>query len=85
MDRFGGLHPFTIGNGTAPPPPSDVFYDTSRTVRGVALLSDGRGGFTVEGTGELHPFTIDELPPGAADAPSWPGWEIARDVAVLPE
>lgn len=84
VDRTGALHPFTIGTGATPPTPTHVFVSTTRTLRGAALLSDGRGGLTVDGNGAMHRFVIDELPPATVGAASWPSWDIARDVAVLP-
>ena len=44
------------------------------------LLSDASGGYTLDGYGGLHPF-------GAAPAPinaAYFGWDIARDVVLLP-
>ena len=85
VDRTGALHPFSIGSGSTPPTPTHVFVSSTRRVLGVGLLSDGRGGLTVDGTGVLHRFTIDELPPATLGAATWPGWDIARDVSVIPE
>ena len=85
VDKTGALHAFSIGSGSTPPAPTHVFVSTTRPVRGVTLLSDGRGGLTVDGTGALHRFMIAELPPGTVGVARWPEWDIARDVALLPE
>lgn len=84
LDRTGALHPFSIGSRPKPPSPSGVYRSTTQVLRGVALLGDGRGGITVDGRGGLHRFQISELPPATSGAATWPGWDIARDVTILP-
>ena len=85
VDRTGALHPFAIGNGSMPAAPTHVFVSNTQTTRGASVLSDGTGGVTVTGTGVLRRFMVTELPPGTSGATIWPGWDIARDVAVVPE
>ena len=87
VDRYGKLHPFKIGTGgTKPPAGNNVFTSTTVSVQGVSLLSDGTGGLTVDGNGGLHGFGVgvNAKPPATSGAASWPGWDIARDVALLP-
>ena len=56
---------------------------TSTAARGIALLPNGTGGYTLDAAGGLHPFG------GAANAragaPSWPGQDKARGVTILPD
>jgi PKD domain. len=87
VDRTGALRPFTIGAGrTAPLSGNGVFAATTVAVQGVALIDDGTDGFTVDGTGGLHRFGVgaNARPPAAVGAAAWTGWDIARDVALMP-
>ena len=49
--------------------------------RAAAMLSDGTGGYTLDGFGGLHQFGSA---PVAVGGPYWNGWDIARDVVLLP-
>jgi hypothetical protein len=41
------------------------------------------GGYVLDGYGGLHPIALPGgVPPPAATGPSWPGWDIARGVAL---
>ncbi len=86
VDRTGRLHPFAIGGiGVAPPATHGVFVASGVAVQGVGLVDDNTGGFTVDGYGHLHPFRVgaNTRPPGTAGTAVWPGWDIARDVALM--
>ena len=51
----------------------------------VSLLGDGTAGLTVDGFGGIHRFGVGVNAPGpkVIGAAKWPGWNIARDVALL--
>jgi subtilisin family serine protease len=84
LDRAGGLARVKLGSHPYPSPVSSGTVPAG--ARGVALLPDGTGGYTVDGTGRLHPFAVgaNARPPAATGGPSWPGQDRARGVAVLP-
>lgn len=87
-DRTGKLWPFKIGSGgTAPATPNGVAIITATSVQGVSIMFDGSGGYTVDGWGGAHPFGIGTFapPPGTSGGPYWPGWDIARDIALMPD
>jgi hypothetical protein len=60
--------------------------------RGVALRAANPttcasfGGYTLDGWGALHPFGINNSSPPRkpTDGPYWRGWDIARNVALVP-
>src|SRR5262249_30248503 len=81
LDAFGGLHPF----GGAAPVVGTYYVPGRDTARRVVARPNG-GGYVLDAYGGLHPFTsVGRIaPPTIIDAPSWPGWDIARDVALLP-
>ena len=55
-------------------------------VQGVSLLSDDTGGFTVDGWGGLHGFGVGvQAPPSGQASGYWPNWNIARDIATMPD
>jgi hypothetical protein len=62
-----------------------VHFATS-IVHGVASTTFGDSGFTLDGFGGLHTFSLPGVQPPAAShgGPYWPGWNIARGVALLP-
>ena len=70
LDGWGGLHPFGLGNGTAPPAATGGSTGTAGTSpAALALLPDGTGGYVLDGWGGLHPFAIGNHPaPPAASA-----------------
>ena len=82
LDGFGGLHAF----GGAPPVHLSVYYGSWDIVRRAALLGDGTGGYVMDAYGGLHPFSVgtNPMPPAITNYAYWPGWSIARDIALLP-
>jgi hypothetical protein len=42
------------------------------------------GGYLLDGYGGLHPIAVAGAVPPPAAGPGWPGWDIARGIAVLP-
>ena len=85
VDRDGGLFAFSLGSGPAPTAPTGVWNaPVGQEVQGVALASSGRGGYTLDGNGGLHRFSVVAKPPIPGGNATWPGWNIARDVALLP-
>jgi hypothetical protein len=52
----------------------------------LALLSDGTGGYVLDGYGGLHPFATgsNPVPPAITNAPYWNGWNIVHDLALNP-
>jgi len=81
LEGFGGLHPF----GGAPAPSITGYWNWDAARRAV-MLSDGSGGYVLDLYGGLHPFAVgsNPMPPAISNAAYWPGWAIARDVALLP-
>lgn len=77
LDAYGGLHPDTplthAMTGVA-------YWPGWKIARAATLLSDVSGGYTLDGYGGLHPFGSA---PSPLAAPRF-GWDIARDVALLP-
>lgn len=86
-DGFGVVHPFSFKSAPPPASPGNVTTTSTDIVRGVAIFSDRRGGFELDGHGNLRPFGIDgnatPSPPTSGGA-SWPDQDIARDVVLLP-
>jgi uncharacterized delta-60 repeat protein len=64
---------------------------TNRDLFGISRLrlraENGPTGMTLDATGGLHPFSTDpaDLPSCVRGTPSWPGQDIARGVAELPD
>lgn len=95
LDAWGGLHVFTYGStpakitsfGGAP------YWPGWDIARGVALRNTNLttctafGGYTLDAWGGLHPFGIDGAgaPAKPTDGPYWKGWDIARDVVLVPQ
>ena len=48
------------------------------------MLSDGTGGFVLDGLGGVHHVGHPSVVPNSP-TPSWPGWDIARGIALLPD
>ena len=87
-DRTGTMHPFKIGNsGVAPPATNGGYSNQLVSARGSAIIFDGTGGFTADGWGGLHGFGIgvNAPPPPGFGGPYWPGWDIVRGVAAMPD
>jgi hypothetical protein len=50
------------------------------------MLPNGTGGYVLDGFGGLHPFRVGgRNVPAVHGGPYWPGWDIARGVAILPD
>jgi len=77
LDAFGGLHP---ASALSPPMVGGGYWPGWKIARAAALLSDASGGYTLDGYGGLHPFGTAPAPTNAA----YFGWDIARDVVLLP-
>jgi hypothetical protein len=77
LDGYGGLHPATP---LSPAMAGGGYWPGWKIARAAALLSDASGGYTLDGYGGLHPFGAAPAPTGAA----YFGWDIARDVVLLP-
>ena len=81
LDGFGGVHQF----GGAPVARTTMYWQGSDIARRMTLLSDGTGGYVLDGYGALHPFAVGSNPrPPAISSTIWPGWNIARDLALAP-
>jgi len=51
----------------------------------VGNATPSAAGFVVDGFGGLHPVTVGNAPVATPhDGPYWPGWNIARGVALMP-
>jgi hypothetical protein len=81
LDNLGGIHRY----GSAPA------IDESRRWsfaigRGLAITNDVSGGYVLDGYGGLHPFAVTggTAPPLVVGAPYFSGFDIARDVALVP-
>ena len=92
LDGWGGLHPF--GPGTAKPTmslqgaPYWSGWDIARGLATVPGPSGIQGGYVLDGWGGIHRFGVNgqaKPPAPNAGTPYWKGWDIARDVAVLPD
>jgi len=75
LDGFGGLH----ANGGSPPMTDSAYWPGWNIARSAALLTDGSGGYVLDGYGGAHAFGST-----SAVATSYFGWNIARDIAFLP-
>ena len=78
LDAFG-----TISlNGSTPAMAGTGFRNWNWPIaRAIALLPDGSGGYLLDGYGGLHTFGAATAMPATA---YWNGWDIARDVVLLP-
>jgi hypothetical protein len=86
-DEFGVAHPFSFKSAPPPVGPSNVEPASIDIVRGIAVFSDRRGGFELDGHGTLTPFGLGgnrKPSPITAGGASWPDQDIARDVVLLP-
>jgi SpoIID/LytB domain protein len=81
LDGFGGLAAF----GGAPAAMPSGYWPGDDVARRVVLRPDGAG-YVLDAYGALHPFGTEATPapPRPSGGPSWPGWPVARDVALLP-
>jgi hypothetical protein len=79
LDGYGGVHPVA-----GAPAVRTTFYRGGFDIaRRIVLNPSGTGGFVLDGYGGFHPFAV-----GASSMPAtpsgayWPGWDIARGLAV---
>jgi murein DD-endopeptidase MepM/ murein hydrolase activator NlpD len=81
LDGFGGLH----GDGASPGTTVTGYWPNWKIAQAAALLPDSSGGYVLDGFGGVHPFKVgnNPMPSNAGGAPYW-GWDIARDVVLLP-
>jgi spore germination protein YaaH len=88
LDGYGGLHPFRVNGNTAPLAARGFAYWGWDIARKVVIFPDGTGGYTMDGYGGLHAFGINGPPPALATKLAstgyWGGWNIARDVVLVP-
>src|SRR5438477_8115524 len=90
MDGYGDIRTFgglSLDTSHAPD------WSAWDIARGLAIVSDGSGGWTLDGYGGIHAW--GSAPPVDANAyspdqraragPYWPGWDIARALVVLPD
>jgi uncharacterized protein YvpB len=77
LDGWGGLHP----SGDAPSLSTSAYWYHWDIGRGLALFSDGSGGYVLDGWGGLH--QVGSAPPMSGSA-YWRGWDIARGVVMAP-
>ena len=49
-------------------------------------MSDGTGGYVLDGWGGLHEFAVgtNPMPPSITNFAYWPNWSIARGIALTP-
>jgi hypothetical protein len=76
------LHPF----GGAPAPRTTGYWANWDIAKRLVILSDGTGGYVLDGWGGLHPFAVGSaaMPPVVTLGGYWRGWNIARGVALTP-
>ena len=81
LDGFGALHPA----GGSLPATVSAYWPNWRIANAGAMLPDGSGGYVLDGFGGVHPFRVggNPMPAAAAGAAYW-GWNIARDLVLLP-
>jgi hypothetical protein len=78
LDAYGGF------NADTSPPLSSAAYWSGWKIARVAKAYPGtspQSGAVLDGYGGLHPYGA---PITLTGGPSWPGWDIARDFAFLP-
>ena len=78
LDGYGGIHP----DGGSASMSGAPYWASWKIARSSVMLADGSGGYVLDGYGGIHPF-------GSAPAPiqrdvSYFGFDIARDIALLP-
>ena len=87
VDAYGGVHGFTFGDGSMPKVLSSDYWVGQDIARGIATVPEGTGGFVLDLSGGLHPFSINGAPMPAVPAgvPYWPGLNVARGLALTPD
>lgn len=78
----GGLA--TVGGAPSATPSGNWPWDIARDA---VVLSNGSGGYVLDGYGGVHPFAIgsNPMPPAATTKAYWSGWDIARRLVLLPD
>jgi hypothetical protein len=73
--------------GGAPPAHPSATWSSWDIARDAVVLTDGTGGYVLDGWGGLHPFAIgtNPFPLSASGSPYWPNWDIARAIVLLPD
>jgi hypothetical protein len=89
LDGFGGLHPFRVNGSTAPLAAQGYSYFSGKDIaRKVVIFPEGTGGYVLDNYGGVHPFGINGpspvAPASVATSGYWPGWNIIRDVVLVP-
>ncbi len=84
VDSRGAISRFRIGTGKpALPTVQRPYAPVGAPVRGIAVQRNGAAGFVLDGFGGVHGFAVaGGLPLPITGAPSWPGWSIARGIAI---
>ncbi len=87
VDAYGGVHGFAFGDGSIPKVTGATYWGGQDIARGIATVPDGTGGFVLDRSGGLHPFSVNggPLPTAPPGAPQWAGLDVARGVAVTPD
>ena len=86
-DAYGGVHGFSFGDGILPKVVGGPYWSGQDIVRGITTVPEGTGGFVLDLSGGLHPFSVNggPTPVAPAGAPYWPGLDVARGVALTPD
>ena len=81
LDGWGGLHPV----GSMPKARGFRYTAGQDVALRVVIRPDGAG-YVLDRFGGLHPFGTTEtaVPARPYEGQKWPGWNIARDVTLLP-
>ena len=84
LDGWGGVH------GADSPPLGQSAYwqgwSIARTAKTLPVPNAPQAGFVLDGWGGLHPYGAPGLTEtSGATGHYWPGWDIARDFAFLPD
>ena len=77
LDGYGGIHP----DGGSVPMSGGPYWGW-KIARSSVMLSDGTGGYVLDGYGGIHPF--GSAPPIPANLSAYFGFDIARDIALMP-
>lgn len=82
LDAYGSVTPLNDNAVTTLNSPIFSF----QIARSLVELPDGTGGYELDGWGGIHPWAVsgNALPPNLSGGPYWYGWDIARDMALLP-
>jgi hypothetical protein len=80
LDGYGGIHPF----GGVPAVRSTFYLAGRDLARRIVLNPAGTGGYVLDAYGGFHPFAVGAaaMPPTPNPIAYWPGWDIARGIAI---